>query len=267
MPPGRGGRRGIPPQKNHDVFLSAEDLNRAYGVDPLIAKAYVDRRVPPGNAYWKGRLLYMPPVPGYIFMPIFSDLCLRCGIPREALLSEECLSLAEAVLDSAARLEEGVFDGPSHVRNCLGKAEGSSNNPSFLKDLRLCLGVGEGVPSIQIGTPFPSLNRADTYLLSLAGIPFGADTGRKVAAAWTALMSYLLVQDDLLDLKEDLERGQENAFIDAGLDAEGMERVVSLVDAGLSLLSEVNPTLGARFMEKRRALDVAAILDPYMRRG
>jgi hypothetical protein len=80
-------------------------------------------------------------------------------------------------------------------------------------------------------------------------------------------MSYLLVQDDLLDLKEDLERGQENAFIDAGLDAEGMERVVSLVDAGLSLLSEVNPRLGARFMEKRRALDVAAILDPYMRRG
>lgn len=233
----------------------------------MIARAYVDRRVPPGNAYWKGRLLYMPPVPGYIFMPIFSDLCLRCGLPREALLSEECLSLAEAVLDSAARLEEGVFDGQAHIRNCLGKAEGSSKNPSFLNDLRLCLGGGEGVPSMHIGTPFPSLNRADSYLLSLAVIPFGADTARKVADAWTALMSYLLVQDDLLDLREDLERGQENAFIDAGLDTDGMQSVLSLVDAGLSLLSEVNPTLGVRFKEKRRALDVAAILDPYMRRG
>lgn len=74
------------------MFLSADELKLAYGVDLRIGKVYVDRKVPVGNAYWEGRRLYMPPVTGFLFMPIFSDLCRRCGLPwRLSCLKHICV--------------------------------------------------------------------------------------------------------------------------------------------------------------------------------
>jgi hypothetical protein len=245
------------------MFLSSDELNRAYGVDPRIARTYVDRPVPAGNAYWKGRLLYMPPVPGFLFMPVFSDLCLRCGISAEALLSEECLSLAERILDSAARLEEGMTDWSGHIRECLQMAEGNASGMEAWHLLRTHLEQGGDRSPVPLRTDFPSLKRADGYLLSLCPLSPDEGTFMLAASAWRSLMCQLLVQDDLSDIREDIERGQENAFIEAGLTPEGADRVMSLVDGGLDILGSLNPVLAERLMERRKRLDTHSILGPY----
>ncbi len=246
------------------MFLSADALNLAYGVDMAIAKTYVDRPVPPDNAYWKGRLLYVPPVPGFLFMPVFADLCLRCGIPREGILSEDCLSLAERILDSAARLENGTLDAHAHVRECQDAASVYPSGKEAWAALQghLCL-EGEQSPD-PLRTSYPSLQRADTYLLSLCPIPMDAPTFLRAARAWRSLMSFLLVQDDLADIREDIERGQENAFLEAGLTAEAAAGVMSTVDEGLAHLRELNPVLAQRLDERRSRIDIAAILGPYL---
>ena len=249
------------------MFLSAEELTRAFGVDPYIAKTYVDRPVPVGNAYWRGRHLYIPPVTGYLFLPLFSDLCLRCGVPREGLLSEAHLTLAEAVLDSAARQESDGVDFGAHVLDCLDKARGVDLNPDLLEALRARFQTGEGPSCLHPRTPFPSLNRADTYLLSLCSISFGRDRIHAVTRAWHSLMPFFLVFDDLSDVREDMESGQENAFLEAGLTREGVERVMDVVDAGLSRVSELNPVLGGWLVAKRKSALVEERLGPLLGAG
>ena len=236
----------------------------AYGVDMAIARTYVDRPVPPDNAYWKGRLLYVPPVPGFIFMPVFADLCLRCGFPREGILSDDCLTLAERILDSAARLENGSLDWHAHVRECLDASAVFHSGKEAWAALRdhLCHGAERSPDPLRVS--YPSLQRADTYLLSLCPIPMDVPTFLRAARAWRSLMSFLLVQDDLADIREDMERGQENAFLEAGLTADGVARVVTTMDAGLSHLKDLNPLLAQRLEERRSMIDFAAILGPYL---
>ena len=78
-------------------------------------------------------------------------------------------------------------------------------------------------------------------------------------------MSFLLVQDDLADIREDLEMGQENAFIEAGLNRDGVEKIMARVDEGLSFLHGLNPVLSARLSARRKRLDADSILAPYFR--
>ena len=249
------------------MFLAAEELTRAFGVDPSIAKTYIDRPVPVGNAYWRGRHLYIPPVTGYLFLPLFSDLCLRCGVPREGLLSEAHLTLAEAVLDSAARQESDGVDYDVHVRDCLDKAGAVGRNPELLQALRDRFQTGEGPSHLHSNTPFPSLNRADTYLLSLCSIPFGRDGIHAVTGAWHSLMPFFLVFDDLSDVREDMESGQENAFLEAGLTRQGVMRVMDIVDRGLSRVSALNPVLGEWLVAKRRSALIEERMAPLLGPG
>lgn len=242
------------------MFLSADELKLAYGVDMRIAKGYVDRPVPEGNAYWKGRKLYMPPMTGFLFMPIFSDLCRRCGIPMSELLSEAYLRMAESILDSAARLEAGSLDGSGHVEECLALPGRDCPNPGLLADLGHYLRGQASRASIPLGSRYPSLNRADTYLVSLCAIPFDATVRLQVTEAWDALMTYFLLLDDLADIREDIRDGQENTLLDAGLTEEGIHGLEGLIRSSLSVMERVNPVMANRMDHKFSTIDIRAII-------
>lgn len=242
------------------MFVSVDELKLAYGVDMRIGKAYVDRRVPTDNAYWEGRMLYMPPVTGFLFMPIFSDLCRRSGLSPTDLLSEDYLMLAESILDSAARLENGSLTWTEHVEECLKLPGDACPNPGLLTDLSYYLRGETMRSSIPLGTRYPSLNRADTYLVSLCAIPFDAITRLRVTEAWYALMSYFLLLDDLSDIRDDLRDQQENALLDAGLTEEGIQGIEGLISASLAAMERVNPVLANRMDHKCAHLDVRAIV-------
>jgi hypothetical protein len=247
------------------MFLSKDDLKLSYGVDMEIGQAYVDRKVPVGNRYWAKRLLYITPMPGYVFMPIFSDLAYRCGIPKNLLLSETYLGLAERIMHSAGGLEAREISWQEHIAECDALALSCLANPDFLDDLRHYF-AGKPAPSgLSYGTAFRSLNRADTYLFSLASIPFDRATHQKLLDAWYALITYFLVMDDLEDIRSDFEHQEENAVLDAGLTESGARRIIAMIDQSYEKMLLVNPVMANRIDHKRASIDVRSIIRSFLK--
>lgn len=244
------------------MFLRAEDLKLSYGVDLQIGRCYVNRMVPVENAYWKGRHLYIPPVPGFMFMPIMSDLGRRCGIPTEDLLSEHYLAHAEFILDSAARLEMRQTDWNTHVQECLDHAAEYCAQPGLLSSLDRYLRPGSSTFGVQdgMGTPFPSLNRADTYLISFCSIPFDGSIVPRLLEAWYALMTYFLLQDDLSDIRQDLKNQEENALLDAGLSDAGAARIRSMIRQSQVAMEKINPVLANRIECSDQTMDIEGLI-------
>jgi hypothetical protein len=246
------------------MFLSKDDLKLSYGVDMEIGRAYVDRKVPTNNRYWKNRHLYITPMPGYVFMPIFSDLAYRCGISREDILSESHLSLAEAIMDSAGKLEAQEINWQEHVAECIALSREGLRNEPFMLDLCTYFAGKPTPPGMRFGNDFPSLKRADTYLFSLTRISFDRDTQRNLLDAWYALIAYFLILDDLDDIRKDFEKKEENAVIDAGLSEEGATRIIAMMDESYTLMSRVNPVMANRIDHKRSTIDVRAIIRSFL---
>ena len=244
------------------MFLRAEDLKLSYGVDLQIGRFYVNRMVPVENAYWKGRHLYIPPVPGFMFMPIMSDLARRCGIPLSELLSDRYLDVAEFILDSAARLEMRDIDWTTHVSECLDFVSPMAKHPQLLEELRQYLRQGTYKSDVGyvLGTPFPSLNRADTYLISFCAITFDHSVVNRLLKSWYALMTYFLLQDDLSDIRQDLTNKEENALIDAGLSDEGAKRIRAMVHQSQLAMEEINPVLANRIEYCNQTMDIEGLI-------
>jgi hypothetical protein len=246
------------------MFLSKDDLKLTYGVDMEIGRAYVDRRVPAGNLYWKKRHLYVTPMPGYVFMPIFADLAFRCGIPKQEILSESYLALAEDIMHSAGKLEAGEIGWTEHVAEAESLAMKGLRNESFMNDLRDYFAGRPTPEGMRFGSPFPSLKRADTYLFSLTRIAFDRETQRNLLDAWYALITYFLILDDLDDIRKDFEKKEENAVIDAGLSEEGATRIIAMMDESYTLMMRVNPVMANRIDHKRSTIDVRAIIRSFL---
>jgi hypothetical protein len=244
------------------MFLRAEDLKLSYGVSLEIGRFYVNRMVPVENAYWKHRHLYIPPVPGFMFMPIISDLARRSGIATTELLSEKYISLAEFILDSAARLEMRELDWKSHVEECLQYAKGKSINPTWYESLAEYLrsGVSPLSQSKGLGTPYPSLNRADTYLISFCTLSFDDSVRSNLLKAWYALMTYFLLQDDLSDIREDLRNQEENALVEAGLTDAGASIIRRMVRESCMSMEQINPVLANRIECTDQTMDIEGLV-------
>ena len=245
------------------MFLSQNELKLTFGIDLEIGKTYVDRPVPQGNLYWSGRKLYVPPVSGYLFIPIFADLAFRCGIPKSQLLSEQALLLAEQVLHSAMKLEKGMINWEGHVSECISLAEAQAHNAVLLEDLRHYFSGRPAPSGLHYGTPFSSLNRADTYLFYLVMFDFDKEQHRRLLDAWYAMITYFLIMDDLTDIRVDLEQREENAFIDAGLNDDGVDRILSMIDDAHDKMLRVNPVMANRIDHKRSTIDVRAIVASF----
>lgn len=247
------------------MFLSCDDLKLAYGVDMEIGRFYVDRKVPVNNAYWKKRHLYIPPVAGYYFMPIFSDLAFRAGIPKAFLLSENYLTVAESILDSAGRLEEKGITWDEHILECIGFAESHLVNPTLLQDLKFYFKGEKEKASVALGTPYPSLNRADAYLFSLCTLNFDAATKQLLVESWYALMTYFLILDDLADIREDIRNNEENALIEAGLSEQGAAIISAMINESYIRMNRINPVMANRIDHKRQNLDVAGLIRSFLK--
>jgi hypothetical protein len=247
------------------MFLSCDDLKLAYGVDMEIGRFYVDRKVPTENIYWKKRHLYIPPVPGYYFMPIFSDLAYRSGIEKSTILSENFIGLAEKILDSAGRLEQKEISWEKHITECIEITESKVVNTAFLEDLKYYFSGKKENASAYLGTPYPSLNRADAYLFALCTISFDQDMKVKLLESWYALMTYFLILDDLIDIKDDFKNNEENALIEAGLSEQGAAIITEMINRSYVNMEKINPVMSNRIDHKRQSLDVESIIKSFLK--
>ena len=244
------------------MFLSKDDLKLAYGVDMLIGETYVNRKVPQDNFYWKNRKIYIPGAPGYTFMPIFSDLLYRCGADRQQLIGDDFLQLSEAILHSAAKLEHKQLDWEAHVAEVIDLVAARVVDNQLFEELKayawqsLPIKLGD----TRIGTAFPSLNRADSYLFTLVVINSSSFDVDKAIRAWYALMTYFLILDDLADIREDLLNGEENVLIDAGLNDAGAEKITEMIDESIATMNLVNPVMANRIEHKKSLINLHEII-------
>jgi len=247
------------------MFVSSDDLKLGYGVDLEIAKFFVDRKVPENNLYWRKRLLYIVPMPGYLFIPMYTDIEFRLGLDKQKLLSEGHISLIERILHSAAKLEFHEIDYEQHIAECIGIAENSCNNPSFLQDLVYYF-TGKGrEATISLGYPFKSLQRADAYLFSLCYFSFDQEMKKKLTEGWNALMTFYLTMDDLDDIKTDFINQDENSLIEAGLNKKGAETIRQMINTSHDVMSRINPVLANRIDHKRSTINVQEIIESFLR--
>lgn len=249
------------------MFLTKDDLKLSYGVDLIIGKAYVDRKAPNDNLYWKGRTIYVPGASGYIFMPIYADLLRRSGASISFLLSEVYFSINESILHSAALLEHRQIEWTTHIEQCIAIVSPHVTRASLFEELKQYLLAHKPIKTkdSRLGTDFPSLNRADSYLLSLACIPDHAFDEQKAIDGWYAMITYFLLMDDLADIREDLTNNEENAIVDAGLNQQGIDKLESMMSEGIEKLNLINPVLANRIEHKKSLIDIPHLIESIRR--
>src|SRR4051794_25269752 len=100
------------------MFISADYLSIGYGVGNAIARFFVDREPPADNLYWKGKLLYLRPTPGYLFIPLIVDLLYKLNISKQQLMSEEFVSTMERIGHISALEETNQITSAEAVQQC-----------------------------------------------------------------------------------------------------------------------------------------------------
>ena len=229
------------------MFVSKEHLNYNLGVDPEIAAFFVNRKVPVNNSYWKGRLLYVSRGTGYIFIPLFFDLQYKCGVSREEVLSEEYVQVMEKILHSAALHEFELISFNEHIDNCKEILNNKVNNEQLYVDLLEYFKNEDLVPFKNLGTTSKALNRGDTFLFSLCYPRFSKQLTDKIVREWYALVPSFLLMDDIMDLKEDQEKNQENSIADFGNGNLGVQLAIEFLRKKFAELKRVNDKLGLYF--------------------
>jgi hypothetical protein len=235
------------------MFLTANSLAIQYGIDDQIAKFYVDREPPKDNLYWKDKLLFLRPQPGYIFLPLITDLYYRSGIPKEILLGETFVQVLEDIGHFSAEQESGLISTAETVSKCIEVVKARVKDERFLSELiNYYKGAGNRISPLL--TPFKSLHRGDFFLFSLCLLDIDMEKQFELTKTWFALISTLLLLDDAEDYLDDKEKGEENAFIESGSNQEGFERIKALLADNFHYLAKINFSLADALHRKFAAI-------------
>ena len=110
------------------MFISSSFLEINYGVDSKIATFFVDREPPVDNLYWKDKLLYLRPAPGYLFIPLIVDILYRLKIDRQQLLSERFVTTIEQIGHINALEETGRITENEAIKRSSELVKNNCNN-------------------------------------------------------------------------------------------------------------------------------------------
>jgi hypothetical protein len=230
------------------MFLTRDDLKLSYGVDLAIGDAFINRAVPFDNLYWHNRKIYIPGSPGYYFMPIYADMLFRLGIEKSVLISDNHFKLNELILHEAAMVEHKHCTWIEHAEKLSTIIQPYAVQKELFQELKAYLVQEKPVQQsgTRLGTPFPSLNRADSYLFTLTALKDTRFNLQLALAGWYALMTYFLILDDLADIQEDLLNNEENAIVDAGLNSAGLHAIQLMIDQSIAVMKVINPVIANR---------------------
>ncbi len=225
------------------MFISADYLGINYGVDDKIAHFFVDREPPVNNLYWHEKLLYLRPAPGYLFIPLVVDLLFRLGINKQDLLSEKFIGTMEQIGHISALEETKKISYQNAIVQCSELVRPVSVNHAWLQEVNDYFNGGNDNILNSLATPFKALHRGDVFLYSLSAMQFSESLFKKIGEQWFALISTLLLLDDAEDLQSDMKTGEENAYLESGLNQEGIEKVTALVKYSVKKIFPLNSVL------------------------
>lgn len=224
------------------MFISSDHLGIQYGINDTIARYFVDREPPIDNLYWKGKLLYLRPAPGYLFIPLMVDLLFRIGVQRSELLDNDFILLMEAVGHISALEETRQITATQAIQQCADLAATQCKNPGWLNDVNNFFHKKETYVSA-LAMPYKALHRGDVFLYALCALKFPPTLYAHIFKLWFALIGTLLLLDDVDDVESDRESGDENAFLDSGLNEQGFNGIKALIARNINELALVNKSM------------------------
>lgn len=236
------------------MFISSKFLTTHYGLDETIARFFADREPPTNNLYWHKKLLYLRPAPGYLFIPLIVDLLHKIGIEKEQLLSEKFVGTMEDLGHISALEETKQITKDEAIITCTALIKTTCSNTVWFNNVLEYFDGNKENSFKKLATPFTSLHRGDIFLFSLSTLNFPPHLSEKIAATWFALISTLLLLDDADDVQSDKESGDENAFLESGMTAEGIERIAELVKSNLVKITAINETMAAELQRQHKAM-------------
>ena len=228
------------------MFISSGFLGIQYGVDDKIAKFFADREPPQNNLYWKDKLMYLRADPGWLFIPLIVDLLYKCGIERGQLLSAKFVGLMEDIGHISAMEETSQINHGEAIEACINLVKDDHTNELYLQHLIDFIKGGTNNPYSALATPFKALHRGDYFLFALCALQFDAALETKLVQHWFALISTLLLLDDADDLNDDKKNGSPNAFVESGMQKEGIDKIIQLVSSNLKLIGAINKSMAAK---------------------
>ena len=225
------------------MFVSSNFLAIHYGVNDTIAKFFVDREPPINNLYWKDKLLYLRHEPGYLFIPIIVDTLFKLGIDKNSLLDKKYVDVLEQIGHIAGLHEAEKITSKEAIEQCIALTKGKVVNEYFYSALLSYMQGEKNNFIAPLCTPFNALHRGDIFLFSLAVLKFDDELAEKIIEYWFAIIGSFLLLDDADDLEKDKLNNHENAFLQSGLNKEGIEKIKTLLAENLRLLKSLNQTL------------------------
>ena len=258
------GKKKLSATETQNMFTSKEELKLSYGIDMEIGKYFVDRKVPENNSYWKGRYLYINPMPGYLFIPLYTDIERRLGLSKSELLSEQHIQFMEAIMHSIGRQEFEKLTLEQHVKECVDITRAYCKNPVLLDELQQYFAGRNHINGIEFGLSLKALNRVDSYLFTLCFFEFDNGTKKNLIDTWHALMTYYLITDDADDIKDDFNDGEDNCIIEAGLSNEGAKVIEGIMKNCYDVMNTVNPVFANRMDFSWQLMDIKQIIDEYL---
>ena len=242
------------------MFISTKYLVSQYGIDEAIARFFVDREPPANNLYWHEKLLYLRPSPGYLFIPLIVDLLYKLGLNKERLLSLEFITSMEGIGHISAMEETSAISRNMAIEKSEGLVKERCANPLWLSIVQDYFKSGENDLLKRKAMPFKSLHRGDAFLYSLVTIDFPKNYFENIAEQWFSLIGVLLLLDDADDIDIDKTAGEENAFLEKGLNAKSLVQIAAIVQHGLEKISTLNPIM-SRTLERQY---IAAMQMPHI---
>ena len=231
------------------MFISTDYLTIYYGVDERIARFFVDRDPPADNLYWHGKLLYLRPAVGYLFIPLAVDLLYKLGLDKDALLGNEFVQTMEQTGHISAMEETNQITAAAATQQCADLVKDNCKDPLWYHEVLAYLQGGSNYISAQ-ATPFKALHRGDVFLFSLCALHFPQEKKQQIVNLWFALISTLLLMDDADDAKEDMRTGDENAFLEHGLSEANIALARDLVLKNVASIASLNETMAKKLHRK-----------------
>jgi hypothetical protein len=224
------------------------------GVDKTIARFFVDRKPPPDNSFWEGRLLYIGFGNGFVSIPVFYDILFRLGLPVEILLSEKHIQFMEQLMHFAILQERNKINKTEELLQVRNLLKGRIRDQAYYESLTSYLDQDLLKPLDSFGMDFPALNRADVFLYILCDLSLSNMQWQKAIRYWYALHPSYLIMDDIRDYSSDKENGEDNVIVEMGEGPEGFEKAFVMLKKNSLILQEVNPVLAGYFMEYEEEL-------------
>ena len=243
------------------MVVTKHFLAEKLGLDFEIAGFFADRKVPADNLYWHKRFLYLTFGTGYLFIPVIIDALYKAGVHKATLINEERTARMETALHIVARHETKQLGFEEYINQISAVFQPHVVHQDLFDDLLLYFNGGKPT-TYKLGTVVPALNRADAFLFTFTDLPVDKSTLQTLIAIWYHVAVTVLMLDDLVDLDDDRNKGEENAILELGDNQLAVAQAATMINSDLEGLETINPTAESFF---RKVLE-NALNDPQIKR-